>query len=495
MTDPLFIAVDLGAGSGRVFLAGVDRCELLLEEIHRFHYPPRMRNGRLRWDFQLILNEIKAGLKQAAFRAKELGRSIQSLGIDSWAVDYGLLDSAGELIDEPVCYRDDRTIGALAEVFACIPRQLIFERTGIQFQNFNTLFQLSAEGENIERASKLLLLPDLINFFLTGKLATEFTNATTTQMVNAASRRWDVDLLDRLSLPASILTDIISAGSDLGKLKPAIAREVDLPDVHVVAPATHDTASAVAAAPMPADWAFISSGTWSLIGVENNEVLINEDVERQNFTNEGGVFGTTRFLKNVMGLWIVESCRREWKDLGIDLEYENIVNEVSTRNGFQTLIFPDDPRFLNPASMLGALNQQLSETGQELDNDPIAISKMIFDSLALRYASVLRSIESLTDRKLKGIQILGGGGRNKYLDQVTADASGLTVKAGLYEATVIGNVLVQAIAAGRFASLSEARKYVAENVEFAEFTPKSSPELVDAANHYHEIEGRFVNSH
>ncbi|HEY2865797.1 MAG TPA: rhamnulokinase family protein, partial [Pyrinomonadaceae bacterium] len=494
MLDTLFIAVDLGAGSGRVFLCGIGADELSLEEIRRFHYPPRIKNGRMRWDFSLIFDEIKAGLKQATARAKELDRPIHSIGVDSWGVDYGLLDANGKLIDDPVCYRDDRTSGAIHEVSARIPRRSIFERTGIQFQNFNTLFQLWSEREDLKSASKLLLLPDLVNYFLTGKIAAEFTNATTTQMVNAATEKWDTALIDDLDLPVKILPDIISAGSDLGKLKPAIAAELGLKEVHVIAPGTHDTASAVAAAPISRECAYISSGTWSLVGVETDEPIINADVECRNFTNEGGVYGTTRFLKNVMGLWIFESCLREWKKLGVDLKYDDIISKVSDRGGFSALIFPDDPRFLNPPSMLDAMREQLSETGREFEDDPISISKMIFDSLAFRYASVLRSIESVTGRKIKGVQILGGGGRNRYLDQMTADASGLKVRAGLFEATVLGNVLAQAIAAGRFSSLADGREYVERNVQFVEFAPQTSREMADAAAGYSEIEARFENA-
>ena len=494
MTDSLFIAVDLGAGSGRVFLAGVGPGELFLEEISRFYYAPRLGNGRLRWNFHLIVNEIKAGLKQAGCRADMLGRPIQSVGVDSWAVDYGLLDAEGKLIDDPVCYRDDRTTGAIDEVSALISRRSIFERTGIQFQNFNTVFQLWSERDELEGVSKMLLLPDLVNYSLTGKIAAENTNATTTQMVNAATGTWDIEMLKRLDLPVKILPDIIPAGTDLGKLRRELTAEVGLPEVQVVAPGTHDTASAVAAAPISPEWAYISSGTWSLIGVETDKPLINSDVEAENFTNEGGVYSTTRFLKNVMGLWIFESCRREWRDRGIDLEYDEIIAEVTDRGRFGPMIFPDDARFLNPSSMLNAIRDQLRETGHEFNEDPIAISKTIFDSLAFRYASVLRSIESLTDRKLEGIHVLGGGGRNRYLNQMTADASGLKVKAGLFEATVLGNVLVQAIAAGRFASLSAARSYVADNIDFVDFEPRASRELIEASARYREIENRFTGA-
>lgn len=495
MTDSLFIAVDLGAGSGRIFLADFGPDKLSLEEIRRFFYPPTVKNGHLRWDFELIIREIRDGLKQAGCRASEIGLPVQSIGIDSWAVDYGLLDKNGDLIDDPVCYRDDRTSGTMEQVFGLVSRRSIFERTGIQFQNFNTLFQLLSESECLSQAGKMLLLPDLINYFLTGAIASEFTNATTTQLVNSQSGNWDNELIEKLNIPKAILPEIIPAGSDVGNLRPKIAEEVGLRDVHVVVPATHDTASAVAAAPLSVEWAYISSGTWSLIGVETNETIINNDVQRQNFTNEGGVFGTNRFLKNVMGLWILECCRKEWNHRGIQIEYEDIVKKVSCRTGFQVFIYPDDPRFLNPQSMLDAIKQQLRETSQSVDDDPISIAKTIFDSLALRYASVLRSIEKLSNRKLKGMYILGGGGRNLYLNQMTANASGLQVRAGLYEATVIGNAMVQAITAGRFGSLAEARQYIVDNIEFAEFVPQFSPELADAFGCYADIEDRFVVAH
>jgi len=491
MAGPLYIAVDLGAGSGRVFLAGVDPGEFLLEEIHRFQYPPSEKDGNLRWDFSHIFTEIKFGLRAAGERARQLGRKIKSLGIDSWAVDYGLLDSSGELIADPVCYRDDRTKDAMAQVFARVPRSEIFEKTGIQFQNFNTLYQLYSEKKRGD-AADLLLLPDLLNYFLTGKKAAEYSNATTTQFRNAGTGDWDRDLLGRLDLPAGLLQEIVPAGTDLGPLKPEIAISLGLEGVHVVAPATHDTGSAIAGAPLDENSAYISSGTWSLVGVELEKALINDEVAKQNFTNEGGVYGSVRFLKNVMGLWLLESCRREWKAAGIDVEYDTLLTEVSAAKGFQAFIFPDDARFLNPPSMLAAIAQQLSETEQEFENKPVAISKIIFDSLAFRYASVLSSIETLTGKSVSSIQILGGGGRNEYLNQMTADASGLTAQAGLTEATVVGNVLVQAITAGRFSSIAEARKHVRESFDLIGFKPQPSAEIDDAAARYAVIENNFV---
>ena len=317
-----FVAVDLGAGSGRVFLADVSLEKFTLEEIRRFHYPPQISDGHLRWDFPKIFGEIKVGLGEAGERARELGKKIESICVDSWGVDYGLIDADGRLIENPICYRDERTKDVMEKVFAHVSRDEIFASTGIQFMQFNTLFQLYAhaqEGIN-NNAEGLLLIPDLVNFFLTGRAVTEYTNATTTQMLNAEAKSWDKELLERLSLSKNLLTEIIFAGEEIGKLKPALADELGLENVCVVAPATHDTGSAVVGAPIEKSCAYISSGTWSLVGVELNNALINADVARHNFTNEGGAFGTIRFLKNVMGLWILESCRKEWKGRGLDVD-------------------------------------------------------------------------------------------------------------------------------------------------------------------------------
>jgi rhamnulokinase len=492
MPSPLYIAVDLGAGSGRVFLAGVDPGEFLLEEIHRFGYPPTEEAGHLRWNFSHIFGQIKLGLRKAGERANAIERGITSIGVDSWGVDYGLLDANGHLIANPVCYRDQRTKDAMQQVFAVVPRWEIFEKTSIQFQSFNTLFQLWSEGENLRNASKLLLLPDLINYFLTGKPVAEYTNATTTQMVNAATRDWDVDLLKRLDIPIRLLPVMVPSGTEIGELTPEIADELGLDSVRVVAPATHDTGSAVAGAPLVSDWAYISSGTWSLIGIEREEPLISADIGHHNFTNEGGAFGTIRFLKNVMGLWILESCRKEWTEMGIEAGYDSILRQVSDAKGYQAFIFPDDERFLNPPSMIDAIREQLVETGQEYDGRPEAISKVIFDSLAFRYASVLGTIESLTGKEVRGVQIVGGGGRNRYLNQMTANASGLTIQAGPTEAAVVGNVLVQAVSSGRFVSLADARQYVRESFSFEEFVPRSGSDLNEASKRYAAIEARFV---
>ena len=490
VSSAVYIAVDLGAGSGRVFLAGLDREAMLLEEVRRFHYPPAEADGHLRWDLTSIFDSLKDGLRVAGARAHELGREIQSIGVAGWGVDYGLIDAAGAPVELPVCYRDERTQGVMDHVFARVSRAEIFERTGIQFMAFNTLFQLFAhQDEGLPaKARTLLLIPDLINFLLTGKCVAEYTNATTTQMINARTGLWDNELLERLSLPLNLLPEIVPAGTKVGPIRAELAHELGI-DVNapVVASATHDTGSAIAGAPLQADWAYISSGTWSLVGIERSDVLISQEVARYNFTNEGGAFGTIRFLKNVMGLWILESCRKEWQ-----VDYDALLAEVATIEDCPALIFPDDPRLFKPPSMLEAIATQLTETNQEMPGSSAGIAKVILDSLAFRYASVLRTIETLTKRKIEGVQIIGGGSQNNYLNQATANATGLPVSAGPIEATVIGNVLVQAVSNGRFASLTEARQYVAHNVRLQHFKPRVSSAWENAARRYAAIETRYV---
>ena len=495
MDDALFIAVDLGAGSGRVFLCGLGADELLLEETRRFHYPPRECDGHLRWDFAKILNEIETGLCNAGERARELGQSVQSIGVASWGVDYGFVDGDGKLVEEPICYRDSRTQGVMDQVFNCITKHDLFMRTGLQLMPFNTLFQLYAHTrEGIpQRAGKLLLIPDLVNLSLTGRAVTEYTNATTTQMINATSRTWDTELLNRLDLPATLLPEIISAGEVIGPLCQVEAEKLGLENVQVLAPATHDTGSAVVGTPLEEGWAFISSGTWSLVGVERDSALINSRVFDHNFTNEGGAFGTVRFLKNVTGLWILESCRNEWREQEVDVDYDALLARVSEIDGHPVLIFPDDERFFKPASMLDALSEQLSENNLPIPDDPIIITKIVLDSLAFRYASVVKTIESLTGETIKGVKIVGGGSRNDYLNQMTANATNLPVAAGPVEATVIGNVLVQGIASGRFSSLAEGRQYMASKVKAKRFTPCVSDALVQARSRYDQIEARYVS--
>jgi rhamnulokinase len=495
MDAPLYIAVDLGAGSGRVYLAGVAEGELWLEEARRFHYPPRRVDGHLRWDLRHIFQEIKAGLRAAGAKARERGRPVRSIGVDSWGVDYGLIDAQGELVEDPVCYRDERTGGVQEQVFKLMPRAEIFSRTGIQFHDINTIFQIFAHTKAgiPEKAARLLLIPDLINFLLTGRAVAEYTNATTMQLVNEQTRTWDEAIIERLALPAHLLPEIVPAGTDLGPLRPELAAESGLDGVRVIAPATHDTGSAVAGAPLNEGWAYISSGTWSLVGVERDSALINPDAARRNYTNEGGAGGTIRFLKNLMGLWVLESCRREWQARGLAADYRALLGEVETLADFPALIYPDDARLFNPPSMVEAISAQLGETGQSVDGRPAVLAKTILDSLALRYASVLRTIEELTGRPIGGVHVLGGGSQNDYLNQATANAAAKPVLAGPVESTVIGNVQLQAIASGRFGSLAEARRHAASQISLRRFEPQASAAWAEATRRYAEIEARFAS--
>jgi rhamnulokinase len=490
----LFLAVDLGAGSGRVILAGFQQDELMLEEVRRFHYPPRVVDGHMRWDAARILEEIKAGLREAADRARALGRPVHSIGIDCWGVDYGLLGADGRLLEAPVCYRDARTDGVMEAVFERVPRAEVFARTGIQFMQLNTLFQAFAHvREGLPAGvARLLLVPDLLGYQLSGRQVTEFSIGTTTQMFEAATGTWDRELLNRLGIPTDILCDVVPSGTLLGPLLPEIAAETGLAGTQVVVPAAHDTGSAVAGAPLQPGWAYISSGTWSLAGVERAAVLIDDDVARHNFTNEGGVYGTTRFLRNVMGLWILEQCRKEWKDAGKPVDYGGLLQAAAAIEGEAALIYPDDPRFLNPRSMLAAIAEQMRQTGQAAPSEAPAVAKVILDSLAHRYASVFSTIEQLTAAPIAGVQIIGGGSQNAYLNQATATATGKPVLAGPVEATAMGNAVVQAIAAGRFASLADARAHVARHVCPKSFAPRPTAASARAARRYAEVQAQFT---
>jgi rhamnulokinase len=378
--------------------------------------------------------------------------------------------------------------------FELVPRAEMFARTGIQFMQLNTIFQVLAHvREGLPRgATRLLLVPDLVGATLSGRAVTEFSIGTTTQMFSASTGTWDGEMLDRLGIPRDLLCDVVPPGTSLGPLLPDVAAETGLGGVDVVAPAAHDTGSAVAGAPLRPGWAYISSGTWSLAGVERNGALINDEVARHNFTNEGGVYGTTRFLKNVMGLWILETCRREWIERGASADYDDLLQRAGAIEGEPGLIYPDDPRFLNPPSMLGAIADHMRESGQTTPTDPAAIAKVILDSLAHRYASVFRTIEQLTGTRIEGVQIIGGGSQNGYLNQATATATGMPVLAGPIEATAIGNAAVQAITGGRFASLAEARSHVAGHVRPISFAPRPTAASARAAERYAAIEQQFT---
>ena len=479
----MHIAIDLGAGSGRALVGRVGDAGLSLEEVHRFTYGPRPDSGYLRWDMRALHGGLVAGLAAAGAAAAAAGRRITSIGVDAWGVDYGLIDAGGRLVEEPIAYRDPRTDGVMAAVCAEVPRAEIFRRTGIQFLPFNTIYQLVAHvraGFPADAAG-VLLMPDLCHLFLSGSRSGEYTDASTTQLLDAATRRWDDALFARLGLPRALMPPLVDPGADLGALRPALQASMSIgaggPPIRVIAPATHDTASAVVGTPLLPGWAYISSGTWSLVGVERTAPLLTAGAEAANFTNEGGAGGTIRFLKNVMGLWVLEGCRREWGGAAPDIEA--LIAGAAALPGPVGIIDVDDYGLLHPASMLGAIGAQLVATGQRVPEAPVAMARVVFDSLALGYARVIAAIERLTGEPIAGIHVVGGGSRNAYLNQATADATGKPVLAGPVEATAAGNVIVQAVATGRLASIADGRAALARGLALARFEPRDAGRWAD----------------
>jgi rhamnulokinase len=487
---PLHIAVDLGAGSGRAMVGGIGASGFTLREAHRFHYGPRPVSDHLRWDFDALARGIKEGIRRSQPLAADLGGRIDSIGVDSWGVDYGLVDAEGRLLEEPISYRDARTEGLMEEVFAKVGRADIFARTGIQFLPFNTLYQLVAHVRAglPDKAARLLMIPDLCHHLLCGSLWGEHTNASTTQLLGVADGAWDATLFARLGLPLALMPELASAGAALGELRPALQADLGIGALRVIAPATHDTGSAVIGTPLKEGWAYISSGTWSLVGVERERPLVSAEASRANFTNEGGAFGTVRLLKNVMGLWLLERCRREWEEAGAEQDYPGLLARVEAIEGVGGLIFPDDPRFFNPASMAAEVRAALVETGQEAPDDPALLAKVILDSLGLRYASVIKTIEALTEASVAGIHVVGGGALNLYLNQATADATGVPVLAGPVEATALGNILVQAISCGEIGSLAEGREMLRKGVSPQRFEPRRAKGWAEAAARFRDLE-------
>jgi rhamnulokinase len=475
-TDKKILAFDLGAESGRGVLGRLDGGRLRLEVVHRFPNGPVATLDSLHWDVLRLYSELLATLRKCA--AEHGG--VDALGVDTWGVDFGLLGRGGTLLGNPRHYRDPYTEGTMEAAFATIPRRQIFDRTGLQFMRFNTLFQLLALRRDrsplLDAAETLLMMPDLFQFFLTGVKANEFTNATTTQMYDPAARSWAYDMVAGFGLPARLLGSIVAPGTVLGPLRAQVASDTGLTPVPVVTPASHDTGSAVAAVPAQAStssWAYISSGTWSLMGVELDRPLINERALRYNFTNEGGVGGTTRFLKNIMGLWLVQECRRAWERSGYACSYDELARQAAGAPPFVSLVNPDHPSFILPPSMPTALADFCRRTGQRAPVDPGPVTRCALESLAFKYRWVLERLEELLGRKLETIHVVGGGSQNQLLCQFTADACNRSVLAGPVEATAIGNVLVQAMGLGILGSLTDGREVVRRSFDLQSYEPRA----------------------
>jgi rhamnulokinase len=482
-----YVAIDIGASSGRQVAGLFDGERLELAEIDRFQNGPVAAAGHLYWDLLAQWQNVLQGLRAAA--AAGLGQ-IASLGVDTWGVDFALLGPGDELMGNPVHYRDARTDGLLERAFALVPREKIFARTGLQFMQFNTLYQLWAmrlSGSRLlDAAERLLMMPDAFHWLLTGEKSNEFTNATTTQAFDPQSGAWATDLLENFEIPARIFGPITQPGTTLGPLRSEVARETGLAAVRVVLPGTHDTASAVAAVPAvgpPAqrpDWCYISSGTWSLMGAEVPRPVITEKCLALNFTNEGGIGGTTRLLKNIAGLWFVQECRRIWNAAGRNYSWEDLNRLSAQAPPLVSLIDPDDRSFLAPDDMPEAIRDYCRRTGQTVPEEEGAILRCALESLALRYRLVFGWLEELTGSRIETIHVVGGGAQNRQLCQATADACRRVVLAGPAEATALGNVLVQAIAARDIASIAEAREVVRKSFPPERYEPRE-PDAWDAA--------------
>jgi rhamnulokinase len=473
-----FLALDLGAESGRAMLGQFDGERLQLSQVHRFpNEPVRLPDG-LHWDVLRLWSEVKQGI---ALAVREQAQNLASVGIDTWAVDFGLLDHSGALTSNPYHYRDSRTDGMLDAAFRRVPRAEIFEQTGIQFLQLNSLYQLLSMVVNcspaLEIAETFLTIPDLLNFWLTGQTVCEFSNATTTQCYSPHEDDWAQYLLGRLGIPSHIFPRIVPPGTDLGRLLPHVAEEVGLQPggmTAVIAPACHDTGSAVVAVPATApDFAWISSGTWSVVGAEVPEPVINEQSSRYNFTNEGGACGTFRFSRNVMGLWLVQECRRTWAYQGQEYSYDELTEMASQAAPFQAVLDPDYGEFFKPGDMPARIRSFCQMTKQSVPQSKGATLRCALESIALKYRWVLERLEEMLGRRLDPLYIVGGGTQNRTLSQFTADAVGRQVITGPVEATATGNILMQMMALGHIASLDDGRAVVRKSFDLSIYEPGS----------------------
>jgi rhamnulokinase len=472
-----FIAIDLGASSGRVMLGQWDGRRFDLHELHRFPNDPVSVMGRLHWDVLRLWQEILVGIAQYATQHEE---PLAGIGIDTWAVDFALLDGAGEMLGNPYHYRDQRTEGIPEYVDRHVSLRRLYEKTGIQRLPINTLYQLvsmrKADDPRLNAAETLLLIPDLLHYWMTGRIVAEYTNATTTQFYDALGQRWAVDLLEELGLPTRILPPIVAPGTILGDLLPNVCSDVGLPQpVPVIASASHDTASAVAAVPdLDERSAYISSGTWSLVGVETAQPILSDRARELNFTNEGGVEGTIRFLKNVAGLWLLQECQRQWQREGRTYTWPDLVALAEQAAPLRSVVDPDAQEFINPSDMPAAIREYCRRSGQPEPEGDGEVARCCLDSLALKHRWVLAALEELTDRRLDTIRIVGGGSQNHLFCQLTADACQRTVVAGPVEATALGNILVQAVSSGYLPDVAAGRQAIMASEEQKILEPRDS---------------------
>ena len=477
-----FLAFDLGAGSGRAVLGTLDGPKLTVHEVRRFPNNPLPLAGHIHWNVYALFDEMKAAMRDAA---AAVGERPASIGVDTWGVDFGLLARDGSLLGLPFCYRDHRNAGAMEDYFKLVPRDALYEATGIQFMPFNTLFQIYAmvreRSPLLDAAEDLLFMPDLFNFLLTGRKAAEFTIASTSQCLDPRTKTWVSGLFQAMGLSKKVLQDLVEPGTVLGTVTEEVAAATGLRHVPVVATASHDTAAAVAAVPAEGrNWAYISSGTWSLVGVEERSPVISAASLAANFTNEGGLGGTVRFLKNVSGLWLVQGCRKAWSAEG-PVTYEDLNRAAAEAPPFTALIDPDDPGFLNPPDMPEAIAAYCRRTGQRMPETRAALVRSLLESLALKYRQVIDELRLVLGHPVERIHVIGGGSQNEVLCQLTADATGLPVVAGPAEATAVGNILVQAMAVGRLSSPAAIREIIRHSFNLRTYLPAGNAPAWDAA--------------
>jgi rhamnulokinase len=489
------LAFDLGAESGRALLGHLtDDGKLTLEEKHRFANPNGKINGHLHWNLLAQWEELKTGLRKAAAGTGSGNTPIHAIGVDTWGVDFGLLDSQGNLLANPFMYRDAQTDGMLEYAFSLVPKERIFEQTGIQFMQLNSLYQLLALVKRkpplLDCADTLLFMPDLFNYLFTGEKVAEFSIATTSQMYDPRKRAWATELLKGLGVPVHVLPRIVASGTRLANLLPEVQQECGVGPIPVIATAGHDTASAVAAVPAQpnsADWCYISSGTWSLMGVEIDRPIINDKSLKHNYTNEGGVGGTIRFLKNIMGLWLVQECRRHWQKEGHDYTYAQLTQLAAAAKPFAAVIDPDHAPCLRPGDMPKKIADFCIKTGQTPPSTPGEFVRTCLEGLALTYRKTLEGLQDVLDRKVSTIHIVGGGSQNELLNQMTADACSRPVIAGPVEATAIGNMLITAMATGDVNSLADLRRIVRQSFETKHYDPRDTAKWDDAYARYRKL--------
>ncbi len=486
MSKNHFLAFDIGASSGRAILGTLENSKLEMKEVHRFKNKMVQIHGNYYWNIYSLFEELKTGLKKCI---SEFNIQPESIGIDTWGVDYSLVSDEGHFLGLPYAYRDHRTDTAMNDFFEIMDKHETYLLSGIQFMQFNTLFQLftsrQAKHSALETAKSLLFIPDTLNFLFTGIRKNEYTIASTSQLLKPGKAEWEQKLFDAAGISIDLMEEIVQPGTLLGNLLPEVLEETGSTEIPCIAVAGHDTASAIVSVPAEGEsWAYLSSGTWSLLGIESPVPLVSKKTLEMNFTNEGGVEGTTRFLKNIMGMWLIQECKRVWDETN-EMDWQDIVDLSIAAEPFRCFIDPNDSSFLNPGNMPKAIQEFCTKTNQPVPGTKGEIARCIYDSLVLAYKFAIRQIESVTGKQIKKLYIIGGGAHNIVMNQLTADAIGIPVVAGSTEATAVGNIMLQAKASGVVKSLAEIREIVRNSFSISEYKP--SPDL-DWEAAYHTFE-------